>query len=90
MPEGMIPGPDEAERLIRIAERLRGILSGPGWRGKVPRGDALCACVVLVGSEAGYETAQKRDEFVARIAVLVGWAWDLGAAAKKLEPKGDA
>jgi hypothetical protein len=54
-PAPLIPDHAESVRLVATAERIREMLSS--WKKNTPRGEALCACLVLVGSEAGYEDA---------------------------------
>lgn len=78
----MIPSDDEALRLAELAERVRDVLRD--WT-DVARGDALCACLLVVGSEAGYERAHDRERFLAYIAAFMGWAFDLGAELRKTE-----
>jgi hypothetical protein len=74
------PEPVEQIRLVTIAEKIRETLSG--WKHEIPRGEALCAAVVLVGSEGGYENAHDREKFIAMTTALLGWAFDLGADAR--------
>jgi hypothetical protein len=80
-PAPLIPDHAETVRLVAIAERIREMLSS--WKKNTPRGDALCACLVLVGSEAGYEDAHGREAFLARCSALLAWSFDLGADAKR-------
>lgn len=67
-----------AETSGRHAESVSRILSAMATR----RGDALCACLVLIGSEAGYENAHDKDAFLTFCHVFLAWSFDLGADAK--------
>jgi hypothetical protein len=74
--------PVEAERFVRLANMLREVLVRWKKKAGVPRGEGLCACLVLVGNEAGLEGALSREQFLAYAGEIAGWAYDLGEQAR--------
>jgi hypothetical protein len=74
--------PIEATRLLRLANMLRDVLLRWKKKAGVTRGEGLCACLVLAGTEGGLEGAMTREQFVAYVADLSGWAYDLGAQTR--------
>jgi len=72
----MTPEPDEALRLAAVADRIRTTLES--WP-DVSRPHALAGCLVMLGSEAGYEAAHDRAKFLEYAHELLAWAFDMGA-----------
>jgi hypothetical protein len=71
-------GIDDTVRLLEIVGRLRGKLQG--WGPDVSRHEALAACLVLVGTEAGLQADRPLDAeaFVRYASNVLAWAFALG------------
>jgi hypothetical protein len=73
----------EEKTLVRLSQALRAILRRWKKEAGVTRGQGLCACIVLAGTEGGLEGAMTREEFVAYVGELTGWAYDLGEQTRR-------